>query len=278
MIRTFAHSVKVRKMKYLSTLTALLLCLVGFSTSAAVIVLEGNYQGKNIFVQNPFSEAGVGYCVYEVTVNDLIATDEINSSAFEIDMKAFELEMGQKVVIQIKHKDGCSPIVLNPEVLKPKSTFEVLSISIGSGGLLTWTTTNETGELPFIVEQKRWNKWVKTGEVMGIGTAGEHIYQFKVTPHSGENTYRIKQVDYSKKPRYSESAKYTDSSVMPITFTPDRTKKIINFSGQTLYEIYDGYGNIVKKGYGNEINVINMQKAKYYLNYDNKMGETFIKK
>jgi hypothetical protein len=46
--------------------------------SAGVIVLEGNYQGKNLFIQNPFSEAGVGFCVFEVTVNDQIATDEIN--------------------------------------------------------------------------------------------------------------------------------------------------------------------------------------------------------
>ena len=49
---------------------------------AGTIVLEGHYQGKNLFIQNPFSEAGVGFCVYEVTVNDQIATDEINSSAF----------------------------------------------------------------------------------------------------------------------------------------------------------------------------------------------------
>lgn len=265
-------------MKYLNTLLTLLFVVASTVASAGVIVLEGNYQGKNIFVQNPFSDAGVGYCVYEVMVNDLISTDEINSSAFEIDMKAFELKMGQDVVIKIKHKEGCSPIVLNPEVLKPKSTYEVLAIDVNSEGVLSWTTSNETGELPFIVEQKRWNKWVKAGEVMGIGTPGEHSYQFKVTPHSGENTFRVKQVDYSKKPRYSESVSYVDSSVQPITFSPDRAKKVINFSGTTLYEIYDGYGNIIKKGYGNEINVINMQKDKYYLNYDNKMGETFIKK
>jgi hypothetical protein len=57
----------------------------GLTSSAGVIVLEGNFQGKNLFIQNPFSEAGVGFCVFEVTVNDQIATDEINSSAFELD-------------------------------------------------------------------------------------------------------------------------------------------------------------------------------------------------
>ena len=33
--------------------------------TAGEIVIEGNYQGKNIFIQNPLSQAGVGNCIYE---------------------------------------------------------------------------------------------------------------------------------------------------------------------------------------------------------------------
>ena len=245
---------------------------------AGVIVLDGHYQGKNVFVQNPFSEAGVGFCVFEVTVNDQIATDEINSSAFEIDLGNYELKIGDAIVVKIKHKDGCTPLVLNPEVLKPKSTFDVISQSIGPDGTYTWTTTNETGELPFIVEQKRWNKWVKAGEVMGIGTPGEHTYQFKVTPHSGENTFRVRQVDLTKRSRFSESIKYTDPTVAPVTWSPEKPKDAITFSAKTLYEVYDQYGNIVKRGYNSTIDVSDLKKDLYYLNYDNKMGETFVKR
>jgi hypothetical protein len=105
-----------------------LLLAAAFSVpaSAGVIVLEGNYQGKNLFIQNPFSEAGVGFCVFEVSVNDQIATDEINSSAFEVDMNNFGLKISDPVVVKVKHKDGCTPVVLNPEVLKPKSTFDIV--------------------------------------------------------------------------------------------------------------------------------------------------------
>jgi hypothetical protein len=245
--------------------------------SAGVIVLEGNYQGKNLFIQNPYSEAGVGFCVFEVTVNDQIATDEINSSAFEVDMNNFGLKLSDKVVVKIKHKDGCTPFVLNPEVLKPKSTFDIVKQSIGSDGTYTWTTTNETGELPYIVEQKRWNKWVKAGEVMGIGKPGEHTYEFKVTPHSGENTFRVKQVDLSKRARFSETVSFV-SSAAPITWSPPKPKDEIIFSGTTLFEIYDQYGNIVKRGYADRVEVATLKKDLYYLNYDNKMGETFIKR
>ncbi|MEO8069692.1 MAG: hypothetical protein ABI599_18490 [Flavobacteriales bacterium] len=257
-------------------LTSVTLCAA--IATAGTVVLEGHYQGKNLFVQNPFSEAGVGFCVYEVTVNEMIATDEINSSAFEIDLGNYNLKLGAAVSVKIKHKDGCSPTVLNPEVLRPKSTFDIVSASVDASGTYKWVSTNETGELMFLVEQKRWNKWVRCGEVMGVGTPGEHAYEFKVTPHSGENTFRVKQVDSTKRPRYSEAVKYTDPSIAPVTFTPAKPSKEIVFSRATLYEIYDQYGNIVKRGYADKVDVSTMKKDLYYLNYDVKLGETFIKK
>ncbi|MBK6755107.1 MAG: hypothetical protein IPH53_06500 [Flavobacteriales bacterium] len=256
----------------------LLAALVSLPSMAGVIVLEGRYQGKNLFVQNPFSEAGVGFCVFEVTVNDQIATDEINSSAFEIDLGNYGLKLGEAIVVKVKHKDGCTPLILNPEVLKPKSTFDIVAQSISPEGTYKWTSTNETGELPYFVEQKRWNKWVKVGEVMGVGTPGEHGYEFKVTPHSGENTFRVKQVDLTKRSRYSEPVKYTDASVALVTWSPPKPKDEILFSANTLYEIYDQYGNIVKRGYANKIDITTLKKDLYYLNYDNKMGETFLKR
>lgn len=244
--------------------------------SAGVLVLEGHYQGKNIYIQNPFSEAGVGFCVFEITVNDLVATDEINSSAFEVDMNNFGLKLGDAVVVKIKHKDGCTPVVLNPEVLKPKSTFDIVKQSIASDGTYTWVTTNETGELPFIIEQKRWNKWVKVGEVPGVGKPGENTYTFKVIPHSGENIFRVKQTDLTKRARFSESVSYV-TNIPPVTWGPTKPKEEIVFSASTLYEVYDQYGNIVKRGYGDKLDVSTLKKGVYYLNYDNKTGETFKK-
>ncbi len=258
--------------------TALSAALLGTVAFAGTIVIEGHYQGKNLFIQNPFSEAGVGFCVFEVTVNDQIATDEINSSAFEVDLGNFGLKVGDPIVVKIRHKDGCTPVVLNPEVLKPKSTFDIVKQSISSDGTYTWVTTNETGELPYIVEQKRWNKWVKVGEVPGVGKPGEHTYTFKVTPHSGENTFRVRQVDLTRKSRYSDAVKFTDPSVQPVTWSPAKPKDEIVFSANTLYEIYDQYGNIVKRGYASRIDITGLKKDLYYLNYDNKMGESFLKR
>jgi hypothetical protein len=246
-----------------------------------VIILEGNYQGKNLYVQNPFGSGGVGFCVTEVLVNGNITTDEINSSAFEVDFKPHKLNIGEKVEIKIKHKEDCKPKVLNPEVLKPKSTFEVISMTVDKDGNVKWSTKSETGKLAFAVEQFRWNKWVKVGEVDGVGTPSTNNYTFKITPHSGKNQIRVRQTDYSGQPRLSKPVDFV-SDVKEVIFAPAKVSKDINFASndkpaETMYEIYDQYGNVVKRGFGSTIDASNLTKGGYFLNYDNKMGE-FIKK
>ena len=167
------------------------------------IIHEGHYQGKNLYVQNPFSGSGVGFCVIAVYVNGDVTTDKVNSSAFEIDFSNLSLKVGEPVTVKIQHKLDCLPKVLNPEVLRPRSTFDALSIEVSEDQVLNWKTVNEQGKLTYIIEQYRWSKWVKVGEVDGKGEASEQAYEFKLTPHSGENKYRVKQIDYTGKPRKS---------------------------------------------------------------------------
>ena len=265
---------------FLSLILSLILITKGFS-QGGVIILEGNYQGKNLYVQNPFGAGGVGFCVTEVIVNGNITTDEINSSAFEVDFKPHKLAIGEKVEIKIKHKEDCKPKVLNPEVLKPKSTFEVISMTIDKDGTVKWATKSETGKLAFAVEQFRWNKWVKVGEVDGVGTPGTNNYTFKITPHSGKNQIRVRQTDYSGQPRLSKPVDFMSDGA-DVTFAPVKVAKDITFLAndkptETMYEIYDQYGNVVKRGFGSTVDASNLAKGGYFLNYDNKMGE-FIKK
>lgn len=263
-------------MKRISLL--LLAALLHFSAAAEeAIVLSGVYQGSDLYVQNPFSGQGVSFCVFEVRVNGDVTSDEVNSSAFVIDFQVLGLNIGDDVEVIISHKAGCEPRVLNPEVLNPRSTFDIAEMSVSDSGLLTWTTTGESGELPFFVEQFRWNKWVKAGEVQGIGKPGKQEYKFQLVPHSGLNRVRVRQTDYRGESRASEPVEFSGTST-PITFTPEKTRDAITFSGKTQYEIFDKYGNVVKKGYDSEIDVSELEKGEYYLNYDNSFGETFKKR
>ena len=267
----------------------ILIAVIGilFTTAiaqAGVIVLEGNYQGKNLFIQNPFSGSGVGFCVMEVLVNDQVTTDEINSSAFEIDFKNLQLKLGDKVEVKIKHKDDCKPKVLNAEVLKPKSTFEVISMKVEKDGTLKWSAKGETGKLPYIIEQFVYTTWKKVGEVEGVGTGDVNEYSFKVAPHSGKNQFRIKQVDYTGQPRLSKPVEYMSTTPV-LDFLPKKVNTVIDFVQQantkateeTMFEIYDQYGNIVKKGFGKSVDVSNLQKGAYYIIFDGQSSQ-FVKK
>lgn len=247
-----------------------LFTLVKLSANDALIV-EGKYQSKNIYVQNSFSQNGVGFCAYEVYVNSIRTSDEVGSSAFEIDLRSYNLQPGDPVTIQIYHKDGCMPKVLNPEALKPRPTFETKKIDISLTGLITWTTSGESGSLPFVIEQFRWNKWVYIGEVQGSGKAGENTYSFQTSPHSGENKFRVKQMGFGKEVKYSPEIKFTPSDKMALTFTQSKDTKKVTLSGESLYEMYDGYGNVVLKGFGSSIDLDAFEKGEYYLCFDNKV-------
>lgn len=247
------------------------------SSAAESLVISGIYQGKDLYVKNPFSDDGVGFCIYEVLVNGTLTRDEVNSSAFAIDFDILGIKVGTPIEVIIKHKANCEPLLLNPESIKPKSTFDVPKIAV-NGNVLSWSTTNESGSLPYIVEQFRWNKWVRVAEVPGVGTEGTHDYTFKLTPYSGENKVRVKQIDHTLKPRYSDAVTYTPS-VSVVTFEPKKADKEIVFSSETRYEIYDKFGNLIKTGYGKNVDVSTLKSGDdYYVNYDSSFGETFRKK
>lgn len=241
-------------------------------TQAAILVIEGKYQNKNLYVQNGFASGGIGFCAKEVKVNGRITTDETNSSAFEIDLKSLALRFGDDVVVEIFYLGSCTPRVLNADDLLPRSTFETLAMSVSPSGLFTWRTENESGPLPYIVEQFKWNKWVKVGEVMGVGTDGQHDYSFQLNMHSGTNKFRLRQKGLHAIPRVSKEVT-VHSSVSQPSFAMPTDMSSIDFSTDTSYEIYDEYGVIVRKGYGKQVDIQNLKKGNYYLCYDNTMME-----
>ena len=81
MMKTKRRKNRERSIMIRSLFATCIAAFLAFNSMAGVIVLTGSYQGKNLYVQNPFAGSGIGFCVFEVTVNGEISTDEINSSA-----------------------------------------------------------------------------------------------------------------------------------------------------------------------------------------------------
>jgi len=255
---------------------AALTALFSFQATAGVIILEGKYQLRNLYVLNSQTSSGVGFCVYEITVNGDVTGDEVNSDSFEIDLSQFGLSLGDPVEVKIMHKDDCKPKVLNPEALQPNPTFDISEISVNDSGLLTWVTENEQGSLPFVIQQYKWNKWVSLGELDGVGTSNENTYQFQISPISGENRVRVIQKNYKGRMRFSDEVRFA-SPKAEVTYNYDKKKEEIYFSDETAFEIYNAYGQIAKRGYGKSVSVSNLRKSTYYLTYDSSIDE-FIKK
>lgn len=139
-------------------------------STTGTIILKGTYQGKNLLLENIVSGKGEDDCKHKVTINGKVAPRL--SSVVEVDLSFLQLEIGDSLEVSIAHTKDCRPNILNPEVLKNRSTFNLVSMSIDTTGELTWKTTGELGKLPFTVEHLWWNKWMKLGVVQGKGRHG----------------------------------------------------------------------------------------------------------
>jgi hypothetical protein len=254
-----------------------------FPALAVEKVLDGFFQGENLYVYNPMDESGTDFCVTKVTVNDKDANCIVNSNAFVIDLKQFGLNKGEAIVIVMHHKEGCDPKILNQETLKPQSTFTITSINVNVQGTLQWTTIEEQGKIPFLVEQFRWGKWVELGVVEGIGSTRINEYHFilnnndKLKPHSDINTYRVRQVDFKGKSRMSLQTKFR-SSVSPVTMVFDSKAKTVTFSGKTSYEVLNAAADVLLSGYAESIDLSSLGKGEFFVNFDNSNKKVKIKK
>lgn len=237
------------------------------------LLAEGSYEGKNLYIQNPFAENGKGFCTQKVLVNS-VPIDFEQASAFEINLSALNLKTGDKVKVEIIHAPGCAPKILHPEMrCHPICPYSILSIQIEHDSMLTWTSTERNGKFMYSVEQYRWNKWVKLGEVeckSGFDTAS---YAFGLTKYftPGQNKFRVKVVDYVKNV-YSPPVvieKPADLQPFEIQDAAYYHKNPIEFHNETLWEIYDMNGNVMKKGYGKTAEVKELRRGTYFLCFDN---------
>lgn len=239
-------------------------------------ILEGIYQGKNIFVQNPVKNSGTGFCVDSVSVNGIVQKEKIQSSAFEIDFPSFKLKPGDTIKVVLYHSGNCMPKVLNPYVGGyPRCTFK--ETWIDSAAVFHFVTCEENGTATYTVQQFRWNKWVKIGELTSAANVDPQEYTFDVKPFlfKGENKFRA-VLPYSK--NISATASYT-ADVPELIVDATSWCNVIAFSGETMWELYDVSGNIVKKGFGTQLDYTGLASRRpYYLNYANTTKKIKLKK
>jgi hypothetical protein len=240
--------------------------------SAAEISLSGSYYGKNLYIKN-YVKDPAQFCTISVTVNSKQLGSQINSSAYEVNFETLGIAWGEKVAVKIEYKEGCKPVVINPDVLKPVPGGTFIYAKADKNAII-WTTIGETGPFPFQVQQYKWDRWVTIGEIMGDGKSDTANYKYEVKHLNGANLYRIYQSDPASGLSIISDELKIRSANPVISF--DMGKGSIIFSDETQYEIYNSDGEIVEKGEGKEVDTSSLPKGEYHIAYGN-TSETFKK-
>jgi len=244
---------------------------------AAELVLQGVYQGNDVFVRNPYSRETNDFCTQEVYVNDNLVFDNPMVSAFKITLS--HLSIGDLVVIRIKHRDSCSPEIVNAHVLQPSGEFRILSYQANNNSL-NWYTTGELPGGSFSIEQlqviDKQPEWVKINEIPGKGDAKQNGYSVSPKHFMGENKYRIVYTDRQGKKYSTMDIAYT-STQDPVTFYPKSVTTKLTLSREVPYRITDRYGKLVKEGIGSIIFLQDLKPGEYFLEIENRT-EKFVKK
>ena len=233
----------------------------------------GEYQGKNIYVQNPLSTDRINFCTSEVYLNEKLINSSPKTSAFVIDLS--HLNIGDPVFIKIVHKDGCIPKIINPQVIRSKSKFQFLNV-FADALSIHWSTTGELPYGKFFVEHYKNKKWVNIQTLNGKGAFDANQYTIKPEHHTGDNKYRIKHVQNDNKIFFSRVFDYFHD-VEPISFFPTLVVDKITLSRESDYAVVDSYGNQITEGKGQVIDLNNLKEGLYFLYVDNREGK-FVKK
>lgn len=239
---------------------------------AQQLELSGIYQGEDLYVVNEVGDDGVGFCCYEVRVNGMVTTDEVNSHAFEIDLDALDLGIGRNIIVQLAHRQGCRPRILNMDAMRPEANFNLQSITVDDPGKLAWKVSNEAGALPYSVQQYKWGRWVEVDRVYGIGMEEMYIYSTQVRHIPGLNRYRVVQTDLDGGRVESRETSFIREAEA-VTFAYERKSQELRFSEMTHFEVIDAYGTTVVRGENNIIDLRLVPKGTYFLNYGNQNAE-----
>jgi len=235
--------------------------------------MTGEYQGKNIYVQNPLSKDKINFCTSQVFLNERLINTSPKTSAFEIDLS--KLEIGGPVFIKIVHKEDCTPKVINPQVIRSKSKFQFLNVHADALSV-HWSTIGELPYGKFFLEHYRNRDWINIETISGKGSFDANQYDIAPKHHTGDNKYRVKYIQSDGKIFFSQIFDYFHD-VEPISFFPTFVVDKITLSRATDYSVVDSFGNKITSGKGKDIELNNLKAGLYFLYMDNR-EEKFVKK
>jgi hypothetical protein len=217
---------------------------------AQVIILEGRYVNKNLFIQNPYS--GKAFCTDKVLVNGKEVAFAAES-AFELKLNTLGYQAGDSLRIEIFHKADCKPKVLMDNST-PRHDLPVIDLSVDSNGVLRWQTKAETSTGPVTVdsilkiEMELSAFGVEADDVPSItayldfSKDSSHCVKSFYNPAYKGSGYALSKTDMKT---VLQLLKTADLSTLKSQYTTDKTdqprSKLVIYTTRTKYSI-DDYG------------------------------------
>lgn len=239
--------------------------------------LAGVYQGKTLFIQNPYNRVTNTFCIDKIIINNEPLTLNYKLSALKIDFDGFDLYT--PVNITVVHRDSiCSPVIINSEAVLFHTIFRFSAINL-TDSALSWSTKGERGVGSFEVEKLDGGIWYDQEVIPAQGVYEGTEYTYFPVLEEGHNKYRVKYV-FPVGSRtaylYSQEMDY-DHYPEPVEFGPASAKTRLYLSRATPYEIYNDHSELVLTGQGKEIDVTVLRQGRYVIYFGGKDPGTFIK-
>ncbi len=250
--------------------TLLLLCLPCWVIAGELIV-EGVYQGKSLYIQNPLTAQG-RYCITSIRVNgQKYPTEE--ASAFQLNFLSLKVGAPLKIVIQFIN--GATPRIINPQVIQKKEAFQFLSVSVDEKQIEWQSNGTEKHGRFFIMKQEI--DHADMLYVVDVDTKlGDSAYQLEMQHTFGNNTYFIKYLHYAGAVYYSERMHFYSDKPDTVSFYPKDVKDFITFSEEVNYTITDEKGKLIKQGVAQKVNCSGLKAGTYFIDLNNKKNQ-FVK-
>lgn len=228
------------------------------------LTISGLYSGKNIYVLNP-SEGGT-FSVQSVSINGKEYAFNHESNAFEISLQ--EHQLNDFIFIQVQHSPQMPPLIINGESLVQEKEFPMPSFLFNKKSkMLEWKSSDMCGKCEYRLEQLLYGKWVKIKE---IGSPEDLLAEnYLPVLLSGMNLFRIIQTDSYGAELSSPIVRYKSPNRKVLLMT-DKVKDFIEFTAVTHYELYDANGFFIKRGTAQKVNVTDLKKGTYWINFDGK--------
>ena len=232
---------------------------------------SGVYQGKPLFIQNPYLAKEQAYCIRQITINKRPVDINYEMSALILNFKG--INKYSPVSIHIEYSDStCIPVLLNPESIRYHSLFSFEEITITDSSL-AWKSKGESDYGIYEVESFYLGTWESVESRNSSGTYGGGEYTYFPLYEEGTNKYRIKYSS-ANQTLYSEEIEH-EFYPEPITFK--REEQIIVLSRSCRYAVLDQESMEVIVGEGKEINIVDLKSGEYFIIFNEDQTEIFRK-